>query len=370
MKKVLHFTYCFFEGVGSFIYNVVTNHEIFTPILAGIVLRHISHSPADNIYKLGIFALPKPGMNFFPPYRKRILFSLHKIIRDTNPLLIHAHYGPWGCFILPLKKMINIPLVTTFYGYDISLPARRRIWVKLYHELFEKADLFLVEGEFMRYSLIKLGCPANKIAIQRIGIDFSKLTPIARENKILNIVFAGNFREKKGIMEALQAINLLRKEFTNFTFTLIGDGRLMPKVKNFIYQNKMSSYTKLLGSLPFDKYIDELKKSDIFLHPSQTAPNGDTEGGAPTTILEAQSLEIPVVSTFHADIPNVVIPGKTALLSKERDIEGIYQNLKFLLQNPQQHREMGKLGRECMIRNHSLKKTIPDLEQKYLQLLR
>ena len=364
--KVLHFTYRFFEAPGSFIYNIVTHHQKFTPILASLTLKNIT--PSRNICKLGI-TLPIPTMSFFLPYRLTMLLLLRKIILKTKPSVIHAHYGPWGCFILPLRKITNIPLVITFYGYDISLPSRRKIWIKRYRKLFKLADLILAEGPFMKESLVCLGCPPQKIAIQKIGIDFLKLKTQNSKLKTQNITFAGHFTLKKGIMDALTAVSLLRKEFTNFTFTLIGDGPLLLQVKEFISENKMNLYTKLRGFLHHDKYIEELRKATIFLHPSHTAPDGETEGGAPTTILEAQALELPVVSTTHADIPNITLPQKSALLSNEHDIEGLCNSLKFLLKNPEKAQEMGKLGREYVLKNHRIELTMHELEQKYTQII-
>ncbi|MCK4307993.1 glycosyltransferase [candidate division WOR-3 bacterium] len=364
--KVLHFTYCFFESIGTFLYNTLRNHQKFKPVITALTLKHLLHSPKSNIYKLGI-SLPRPGMSFFLPYRLAMLLSLRKIILQTKPSVIHAHYGPWGCFILPLRKITSIPLVVTFYGYDISLPTRRKVWIKRYRKLFKLADLILAEGPFMKESLIRLGCPPPKIAIQKIGIDFSKLNPNPQP-LTPNITFAGHFAPKKGIIDALKSINLLREELTDFTFTLIGDGPLLPQAKEFISQNKMDSYTKLLGSLPYDEYIEELRKATIFLHPSHTAPDGETEGGAPTTILEAQALNIPVVSTTHADIPNITIPQKSALLSNEHDIEGLCNSLKFLLKNPEKAQEMGKLGRDYVFKNHRIELTMHELEEKYLRL--
>ncbi len=382
--KVLHFSYRFFEAPGTFLYNTLCNHQNFKPIITALTLKHLCHSPKNNIYKLGI-SLPRPGISFLLPYRLAILLHLRKIILKTKPSVIHAHYGTWACFVLPLRKITNIPLVVTFYGYDISLPSRRKIWVKRYSKLFKLADLFLVEGAFMKKSLIRLGCPPQKIAIQKIGIDFSKLPPLPYSNHrekplIPNITFAGHFAHKKGIMDALKSVNLLRKEFTNFTFTLIGNGSLLPQVKDFISRNKMDSYTKLLGSLHYDKYIEELRKATIFLHPSHTAPDGETEGGAPTTIIEAQALEIPIVSTTHADIPNITLSqlitegfnlrdNYSALLSNEHDIEGLCNSLKFLLKNPEKARKMGKLGREYVLKNHPIELTMHKLEEKYLQII-
>ena len=107
----------------------------------------------------------------------------------------------------------------------------------------------------------------------------------------------------------------------------------------------MGAYTKLLGFQQHENMIKEMDKSDIFISPSVTAANGDSEGGAPTTILEAQACGLPVLSTYHADIPNIVIPEKSALLAPERDAETLSNNLMTLLNEQERWKEMGGNGK-------------------------
>ena len=63
-----------------------------------------------------------------------------------------------------------------------------------------------------------------------------------------------------------------------------------------------------------------MAKSDIFVHHSSTAANGDQEG-IPNAILEAMSMELPVLSTYHSGIPEAVIHNENGLLCNENDIE-------------------------------------------------
>jgi colanic acid/amylovoran biosynthesis glycosyltransferase len=116
---------------------------------------------------------------------------------------------------------------------------------------------------------------------------------------------------------------------------------------------------------PHQTVIDELQSSDIVIQPSVTAKNGDSEGGAPTIILEAQACGIPIVSTNHADIPYITCPDKSALLSDERDIEGLVHNLNYLFDNPNSWSKMGKIGRDHVVRFHDIKKEVLRLEDIY-----
>ena len=113
-----------------------------------------------------------------------------------------------------------------------------------------------------------------------------------------------------------------------------------------------------------------MEKADLFLHPSVTADNGDSEGGAPTVILESQAHGMPVISTYHADIPNIVRPNKSALLSNERDVVSLADNILYLLENQDVWANMGLEGRHFVEQYHDIEKEVILLEEKYERLLR
>jgi len=145
---------------------------------------------------------------------------------------------------------------------------------------------------------------------------------------------------------------------------------LRHSLEAFVQDAGLGELVCFLGFLPYKEYLAEMEKADIFLHPSVTAGNGDSEGGAPTVILEAQAHGLPVVSTYHADIPNVVIPGKSALLSQERDIASLADNISYLLKNQDIWEEMGREGRHFVEKYHDIEKEIGVLEERYDRLLR
>jgi len=74
--------------------------------------------------------------------------------------------------------------------------------------------------------------------------------------------------------------------------------------------------------------------------------NEDTESGAPVAILEAQSTGLPVISSYHADIPEVVVDGKSALLAPEEDVETLAKHLEYLVEHPDVWGRMGRVGRK------------------------
>jgi len=293
---------------------------------------------------------------------------------DRRAKLIHAHFGTTGILTSRVSKALDVPHITTFYGFDISKLAREEKWLKLYNSLFREGDLFLVEGPHMRSKLQDLGCPEEKIRIQRIAIPIDQIAFRARMPKKKGektiIIFGGRFVEKKGLIYALRALKEVRTKYRDFEFRIIGDGPLKNEIVEFIARNHMGDYVRLLGLLGYHNYLKEMREADVFLHPSLTASDGDSEGGAPTTILEAQAMGMPVVSSFHADIPNVVVPGKSALLSEEKDWKGLSGNIINLLENQGEWEEMGSAGRSFVEERHDIKKEVTTLEGKYLSLIK
>lgn len=225
----------------------------------------------------------------------------------------------------------------------------------------------------MRQRLIDLGCPAGKLEIQPIAVDADAIAFRPRSpgtNGRIVVMFAGRFCEKKGLLYALEAIRKVRCKGCPVEFRMIGDGPLVTSVRSFVREGNIEDSVRLLGFLDHADYLREMNRADIFLHPSTTASNGDSEGGAPTTILEAQASGMPIISTYHADIPNVVVPGKSALLVAERDSDALARSLEYLIDNPSVWAEMGRAGRAHVKAHHDIKRQVLSLEDKYLAFLR
>ncbi len=266
---------------------------------------------------------------------------LKNAILEYKPNVLHSHFGNAGWFNAKVATNSNIKHIVTFYGLDVNrLPVINPIWKSRYVDLFQSADKILCEGPYMADCIQKLGCPTSKILIHRIGVDLDRIPFVERvlsKKERLRFLIVGAFRQKKGIPFALEALGRLKKDFDHFDITIIGDAihpdELEEKhhILNTLSQWGLMNQTTMLGFQHYDQTLSRLYDHHIFLSPSIIADDGDTEGGAPVTIIEAAASGMPVISTRHCDIPNVLARPNVDLLAEERDVNGLIHAIERLL---------------------------------------
>jgi len=292
-------------------------------------------------------------LGFLPPVDFRCYSAA---LREFRPLFLHAHFGWEGFFALGLKKKHNLPLVTRFYGYDIGVLPQIPLWQKRYQRLFAEGDLFIAEGANMGSILVGLGCPEEKIAVHHLGVELDQIEYKERvpAPNALRVLIAGTFKEKKGFEYALRALGAAVEKLPNLNvaITMIGDGVLKNDLHALARETGLYDSIEWTGYQPHDFFVKALHEADLFLSPSVTAADGDTEGGAPVAIIEAGASGLPVVSTTHADIPEVVLDGETGLLAPERDVEALVEAICRLATNPELRLEFGRRARAHVEENY------------------
>lgn len=286
---------------------------------------------------------------------RRYLNYLVEIGEKTGATIVHSHFGNIGWANLGAVRKLGAKHVVTFYGLDVNmLPTQFPVWRKRYRQLFNEADLFLCEGSHMANCLILLGCPEHKVKVQHLGVDVARFEFKPRQwqpGDPLKVLIAASFREKKGIPYAIEALGMLCKEIP-IELTIIGDAgadeasqQEKIKILHLLESTGLKSSTRLLGYQPHSIMMQEAYAHHIFLQPSVTAANGDTEGGAPVSIIEMLATGMPVVSTTHCDIPEVMGPEALRFLAPERNVEALLACLEAVIQNPLQWDTWSGAGR-------------------------
>ncbi len=377
---VLHFkTGAYLPVTENWIHGQLTNLHRYKPIVYACDRMNDGLFPVDTVRTLSV----EPGGRQAGTFRKGLFYTyfLYWLLKD-KPSLVHAHFGPSGQRFLLLNTIATIPLITAFYGYDINQLVREHpIWTERYLTLFRKGTAFLVEGSNMKRSLVNLGCPSEKILIHHLGADLGKIPFLPRqiaEDREIRVLMSASFREKKGLPYGVEAFARFRKANPGLkaTLTILGDSsgktreeEQKHEILNLIEYHNMASSVRLLGYQPHEIFVRELYRNHIFLAPSVQASDGDNEGGAPVSIIEASASGMPVLSTRHCDIPEVIIDERSGYLVPERDPATLADRLQHLANNSGQWKELGSFGRNHVEREYDIRRQAASLEDIYDTLL-
>ncbi|QTA83258.1 Glycosyltransferase, family I [Desulfonema limicola] len=304
---------------------------------------------------------------------------LIKRMELCNAKILHSHFGNIGWRNIEAVRKTGVKHIVTFYGRDVNLlPKKDPAWNIRYKELFKEVDCILCEGPFMAKSIIQMGCPEHKVKVHHLGVEVNKIIYQPRAWKIgspIKILIAASFREKKGIPYAIEAIARIQST-QPVEITIVGDAGVDPesqneknKILHLLGKYNLIYKTRLLGFQKHDVFFSEAYNHHIFISPSITAQNGDTEGGAPVSIIEMAATGIPVISTFHADIPEVICHNKTGLLVDEQDIDGIVDQLKWLIANFNKWESLSKEARYYVENNFNATTQGYKLSKTYMKIL-
>ena len=247
--------------------------------------------------------------------------SYARALRRHRPQILHSHFGYRGWADLPLARRHRLAHVVTFYGHDVTMyPRTWPVWRGRYAELFAAADLVLCEGPFMASTIAGLGCPEAKLQVQRLGVDLDRIPCRPRTlapGEPAKVLIAGAFRAKKGIPAALEAVAAARERGADLRVTVVGasngsagEEAERRRIEDVVRRRRLDEIVTFTGMIPYERLLDAMSRHHIFLSPSRTAADGDSEGGAPVTIIEAAASGMPVVSTTHCDIPQAVDDGR------------------------------------------------------------
>jgi len=286
--------------------------------------------------------------------------------------IVHCHFGPSGNLGALLKDLgiIEGKCITTFHGYDLSIYINEE-GDKVYDALFKAGDFFLPISEKWKEKLIRLGCEKQRIAVHRMGVDTSRFafTPReSRENGKVHMLTVARLVEKKGVQYGIQAVAKVLKKYPYVEYSIAGDGPLRSELQSLIDTLNINGYVKLLGWKRQEEIVEIMRSADILLAPSVTSKDGDQEG-IPVVLIEALSQGLPVLSTQHSGIPELVRDGEFGFLVPERDVNALAEKLEYLIEHPEIWPEMGRAGRDYVARYYDINKLNDQLVGLYQRLL-
>lgn len=328
------------KRVRTMVYAQWLENEAMFPFERIVKLTKLHHRPRGNFikrfwYKYIVRQWPPPVVvNKFvgPCYPWDLLDHL----RRDAPALVHCYYGHKAVGYLRMLKDWGGPWIVSFHGVDVAKDMDKPEHVEALREVCREARLVLARSESLLAKLRSLGCPAEKLRLNRTPIPLEHLPARTRVPPLdgeWRLVQACRLIAKKGLLTTLAALEIVVREQPRTKFILCGDGPMQEKLRSVITEKGLSANVELRGWTSQPDLIAEYQRAHLFLHPSELTKEGDQEG-IPNSMLEAMATGLPVVATMHGGIPEAVTHEHDGLLVPERSPAQLASAILAIMRDP------------------------------------
>ncbi len=295
--------------------------------------------------------------------------ALNTEIETFKPDIIHCHFGFEAMKVLENIKDKSIPVILHFHGYGASKMIRKKSFVKKLKLYLSQENIYpiFVNKHFLnRFIDLKINTKNHLILYYGINLsEFSGPAIIPPKNKTIIFLQVSSLVPKKGHEYTITAFaNLVKKKkITNVKLILTGDGPRKTKLQALVNDLNISDFVIFSGNVSRKRVNELMTNADIFLHHSVTDKEGSEEG-IPNAIIEAMAMKLPVISTFHSGIPELVENNVNGILVKEKDINTYTEAMQKILS--WKHLE---INRKKVSEKFNLKKHNEILEKFYYNIL-
>jgi glycosyltransferase involved in cell wall biosynthesis len=285
------------------------------------------------------------------------------VARRRRSQLLHAHFGYWAAHTAAVAERLRRPWLVSLHGYDVLVMAPDESEKSRVH----RADAVVVPSQFLANAAVARGFPSERIHVIPSGIDVDQYPLRIRELRpdgAVRVSFAGRFVEKKGVLDAAEAMAAAARQ-ASLVCRFVGFGPLAADLRATV--QRLGLQAEIIdGSSPgaLRRVLDD---TDLLLTPSKTAADGDAESLGLVNI-EAQASGIPVVTTAHGGIPETVT-AEGAVLVAEGDVDALSRALAGLARSPERWAAMGQAGSEHVRRRFRLADRVREVEDLYLAVI-
>ena len=207
--------------------------------------------------------------------------------------LLHLYFGHIAPQFIPLMKVWPHPIVVSFHGADAGVDMSKPKHLAMQKEVFDRVDKVLCRSESLARDVLALGCPPEKVGIQRTGIPMESWPFHMRSappDGAWQMVQSCRFIAKKGLDLTVAAFAAIAQEFPNCMLTLIGEGPEKEALDQQIASLGIAGKVRFTGFVSEESVRGEIAKAHLFLHPSRISADGNREG-VPNSMLEAMATE-------------------------------------------------------------------------------
>ena len=365
--KILHVTPVYpphLGGVEQYVYNLVKCQRV----LGNDVYVVTSNLPSNGLSEANVFRLPVLH-NFRGDWGEMpICPTIFNTLKHIDFDVIHGHVSSRlfteslsVCRLFAQKKN---PMVLTYHNYGEGLTFADKALAYIHNRTFMRmllrsADTIIALTKSSKKILSSIfGVNSHKIVVIPPGVDVEKFNPeryslgavrekyqIFEENVIL---FLGRLVEGKGVNRLIKALPIVRKEIPNATLVIAGGGPLRAELQRLSHEMKLDACVKFIGQLKEDDVPQIIHMANAVVLPSLAEVFG-------VVLIEALSMEKPVVATRVGGICEVICEGETGILVEKECIDELAGAIVLLLSNRELALRMGKRGREIIKKQYDWK---------------
>lgn len=251
------------------------------------------------------------------------------MIRKIKPDIIHAHWSlPQGLIGIVLKKVFNVPCVTSIHGTDMH-GLRSRIFKALNRMVIGNSDACTANSRATARLARQVGANAN-IEVVPMGVDtdyFSKAQNIVSLKRRFEvegpvILFVGRLIDLKGIVYLINAMPAIVQRFPATKAFIIGSGPMKDALVGLTENLALQKNVVFINQMAQEDLVPFYSMADVFVLPSIVNESGETEGLG-VVLLEAMACGLPVIGSNVGGIPDIISHGETGLLARQKDAQDL-----------------------------------------------
>jgi len=288
----------------------------------------------ENLFYHEVY-IPSYPLFQYPPYELALASKMVDIVRFEKLDVLHVHYAiPHASAAFMAKQIlrtkgINIPVITTLHGTDITLVGKDASFEPVVTFSINQSDGVTAVSESLRTETYEYFQIEKEIEVIPNFINLEKFKRQKKEhfrmaispNNEKLLVHTSNFRAVKRVEDVIRIFAKVRQQ-TPSKLLLVGDGPDRPKMEKLCRELGICNDVRFLGKM--DAVEEVLSIADLFLMPSEKESFG-------LAALEAMACEVPVVSTNAGGIPELNIDGETGFTSPVGAVDDMVEKALYIL---------------------------------------
>jgi glycosyltransferase involved in cell wall biosynthesis len=274
-----------------------------------------------------------------------IALSFVRAVGSHGIRAVHCHFGDHKLFVgYYVSRILQIPLTATIHAYELYTNPNP----KMFAEALRACEFVVTVSEYNRRILeTQHRMPRDRIQIVRLfPWDVPKTVPV-RTGDPFTILSVARFTPKKGheiLLKALQQI--LESGRRDIRLVLVGKGPV--DVRLMVSHHGLDDFVTIMADISDSELRALYERASVFCLPSQTSADGDREG-IPVSLMEAMACGLPVVTTAHAGIPELV----REMLVPENNAQAVAHAILRLKDDPAAAQAQGRANQAAIRQGYS-----------------